>query len=230
MWKVFFSSYHNAIHLDLMKGDAGTVAKIFRDPAASDLFYGFDILNKSYHGFLKKKRIRDAYARVCLDGLVRFAESAGASPMDNPETWTARRGSAWETEEILEKLNDKRWPFSVSNPFPAEHGLKSSRGIISFRLPQALYQAWRIKQLVNGIDNPSILEIGAGLGRTAYYAYELGLKDYSIVDIPITAALQAYFLGRSLGERNIHLDGEQSQETSQKVKILTPQTFLLTSA
>jgi SAM-dependent methyltransferase len=113
----------------------------------------------------------------------------------------------------------------VPNPFPCEHGLKTSRGIISYRVPQSIYQASRIKQLVQGISNPRVLEIGAGLGRTAYYAYEMGIKDYTIIDIPITAAAQAYFLGRTIGDKNIYLDGERSNESSLTVKILTPQTF-----
>lgn len=226
MWKVFFASYHNAIHEELMNGHVETVAKIFRDPGASDLFYGFDLLTKSYQGISNTDQVRAPYARLCLDGLVRFAEAAGVSPIDNPETWSSRDGSTLETEKVLEELSKKCWPFSVPNPFPAELGLKTSRGIISYRVPQALYQAWRIKQLVKGIDNPRILEIGAGLGRTAYYAYELGLRDYSIVDIPITAASQAYFLGRTLGENNIHLDGEPTLESIQKVKVLSPQTFI----
>ena len=226
MWKVFFGSYHNAIHEELMNGRVETVAKIFRDPGESDLFYGFDVLTKSHQGIFNTDRVRDPYARLCLDGLVRFAEATGVSPIDNPETWSARDGNMLKTEEVLAKLSNKCWPFSVPNPFPAELGLGTSRGIVSYRVPQALYQAWRIKQLVKGIDNPRILEIGAGLGRTAYYANELGLKNYSIVDIPITAASQAYFLGRTLGENNIYLDGEPTQESAQKVKILSPQTFI----
>ena len=146
--------------------------------------------------------------------------------MDNPETWQAKkRGSRWEAENVLTELSKSYGLFSVPNPFPDEHGLKTSRGIISYRVPQSLYQAWRIKRIVKEIVNPRVLEIGAGLGRTAYYAYELGIKDYTIVDIPMTTAAQAYFLGRTIGEENIHLDGEQPGKLSHKVKILTPQTF-----
>ncbi|MBI5627068.1 MAG: putative sugar O-methyltransferase, partial [Nitrosomonadales bacterium] len=152
--------------------------------------------------------------------------SVGAVPLDNPETWAASAGKPYDAEDILAKLSKSCWPFSVPNPFPAEFGLSTSRGIVSYRVPQALYQAWRIKQLVKGIEHPRILEIGAGLGRTAYYAHELGIKDYTIVDIPMTATAQAYFLGRTLGEAQILLDGESSAGASQMIKICTPQTFM----
>ncbi len=226
MWKVFFTSYHKPIHQELMSGDVEATTAIFRNPAASDLFYGFDILNKSYQNIFSSTKVREAYSKLCLDGLVRFAEAIGAIPIDNPETWSVRTGSPWETEIVLTELDKSCESFTVPNPFPSEHGLKTSRGIISYRVPQSIYQAWRIRQLLHGISNPRILEIGAGLGRTAYYAYKGGMLDYTIVDLPITTAAQAYFLGRTIGEENIYLDGEQSNEFSHKVKILTPQTFI----
>ena len=53
-----------------------------------------------------------------------------------------------------------------------------------------------------------MLEIGAGLGRTAYYANLLGVKGYTILDIPLTNAAQGYFLGRVLGPDAVRLNGE----------------------
>lgn len=226
MWANFFASYHLSIHQALIAGSEKTVTEILRNPGASDLFYGFDILTKSFQGDFRREKVRRAYAKLCLDGLVRFAESVGAVPMDNPETWPQMAGTLWETENVMAELDKMCAPFSVPNPFPNEHGVSSSRGVISYRVPQAFYQAWRIKQLVNGIQNPRVLEIGAGLGRTAYYAHELGIKDYTIVDLPITTVAQAYYLGRTLGEENIHLDGEQLGDGSPRVKIVSPQTFL----
>jgi putative sugar O-methyltransferase len=79
---------------------------------------------------------------------------------------------------------------------------------------------------VKGIDKPRVLEIGAGLGKTAYYALEFGIKDYTIVDIPITASFQAYFLGRSIGEDKICLETESLKNSPEKIKIFKPDTFL----
>src|SRR5262249_5720898 len=87
-----------------------------------------------------------------------------------------------------------------------------------------LYQAWRIKTLVAGIKRPRILEIGAGLGRTAYYAAELGLTDYTIIDLPSTSVAQGYFLGRALGDEQVTLFGELA--IPGRIKILPPESFL----
>jgi hypothetical protein len=97
------------------------------------------------------------------------------------------------------------------NPFPGELGLSSSRGVIGFRAIQAVYQAWRIAQIADGKPNFKVMEIGAGLGRTAYFANVLGLKNYTIVDIPLTNAAQGYFLGRVLGSNAVRLSGEQTE-------------------
>ena len=228
MWKFFFTTYHQPIHQALIDGNEKTVTEILRNPEISDLFYGFDLLTKSFQHVFRKKKVREAYAKVCLDGLVRFAESVGAVSMDNPESELEYR-SLWKTENVLSELDKVCMPFSMPNPFANEHGAGSSRGVISYRVPQALYQAWRIKQLVDGIQNPRVLEIGAGLGRTAFYAYELEIKDYTIVDLPISTIAQAYYLGRTLGEENIHLDGELFDDGSNRVKIITPDTFLAES-
>jgi hypothetical protein len=227
MWNVFFTTYHQPIHQALIDGDEKTVTEILRKPEISDLFYGFDILTKSFQGVFRKKRAREAYAKTCLDGLVRFAESVAAVSMDNPAD--IQKKMPWKTENVLAELDKVCMPFSMPNPFANEHGVGSSRGVISYRVPQALYQAWRIKQLLDGIQNPRVLEIGAGLGRTAFYAYELGIKDYTIVDLPISTIAQAYYLGRTLGGGNICLDGEQSDDDQNRVKIVAPETFFAES-
>ena len=226
MWKVIFGLHHQEVHDALMEGDKKRIADIYRHPGNNELLFGFDFLRQTCQQEFERHTVREVYAKLCLDGLVRFAESVGAIPLDNPETWATGTGSLYDVETTLAKLSQACWPFSVPNPFPDEFGLSTSRGILSYRVPQALYQAWRIKQLVRGIENPRILEIGAGLGRTAYYVHELGIKDYTIVDIPLTATAQAYFLGRALGETQILLDGEPAAGSSQKIKICTPQTFM----
>ncbi len=228
MWTVFFTKYHQPIHQALINGDERTVTEILRNPEISDLFYGFDILTKSFHSVFRKKRARNVYAKDCLDGLVRFAEAVGAVSMDYPASEFKKR-IFWKTEDVLAELDKACTPFSMPNPFTNEHGVGSSRGVISYRVPQALYQAWRIKQLLDGIQNPRVLEIGAGLGRTSFYANELGIKDYTIVDLPITTVAQAYFLGRTLGEENICLDGEQFADAQNRAKIVLPETFLAES-
>jgi EAL domain-containing protein (putative c-di-GMP-specific phosphodiesterase class I) len=67
-----------------------------------------------------------------------------------------------------------------------------------------------------------VLEIGAGLGRTAFYARQFGIHDYTIIDLPLTGVAQANFIGRTLGADAICLFGE----TRPGIRILPPSAFI----
>ena len=104
MWNLFFTTYHQPVHQALIDGNEKTVTEILRKPEISDLFYGFDMLTKSYQHSFRNKKVQKAYAKACLDGLVRFAESVGAVSMDNPESELEHR-SLWKTEKVLAELD-----------------------------------------------------------------------------------------------------------------------------
>ena len=76
--------------------------------------------------------------------------------------------------------------------------------------PDSLHHAYvmhRVKQL--GFNEQShILEIGGGFGNVARYAYLSGFRNYTIVDLPHVAAIQAAFLFATVGAENVFLFGE----------------------
>ena len=104
-----------------------------------------------------------------------------------------------------------------------EFGINSSRGIIKIRSVHSLYFMSRIKETIkNNITQSTILEIGGGLGRNAYYARKLGIAKYIIIDLPSTFIMSSYYLGKTLGEENITLFGENSNNY---VHILPPNCY-----
>jgi hypothetical protein len=141
---------------------------------------------------------------------LRLSESQGRR-VRNPES-----GLSLAPSPVSELLASYEFP----NPFPGEVGVTTARGIASFRALQAIYQAHRIISL--GGPNGRVLEIGAGLGRTAFYAWSFGIRDYSIVDLPMSGVAQGYFLGRTLGPDAVCLFGENRPG----VRILPPSAFL----
>jgi hypothetical protein len=187
---------------------------MLRDPGQTDLFYGFDNLARSLspggdHG-----------TAIYLD-LILLSEAIGARALWNPESMDLVR---WpEVEELLEVL-DAAIGFRITfpNPFPGEIGLATSRGVASYRAVQAIYQAWRIARLLGERPNARALEIGAGMGRTAFYARQLGILDYTIIDLALSAVAQANFIGRTLGADAICLFGE----TRPGIRILPPRVFM----
>lgn len=227
MWQRFFYNFAAPIDTVFKSGQIDQAAQILREPGSNNLFYGIDNLSYCLLWWLNNERGAHGYATDCLDVLISFAELSGCIE-NNPDAdnSSAPLSADQVIRAIKKKFGDQ---ITFPNPYPNEQGLQSSYGVISERVPQALYQAWKIKELVKGIPNPRVLEIGAGVGRTAFYARQLGIADYTIVDLPITSLASGYFLARSIGENNILFSGETGLNMEQKIKMMTPQEYFTSS-
>jgi hypothetical protein len=219
-WFNEFVDLKRPIHDCLMADDITELQEMLHHPDKTDLLYGFDNLNLN---FVLRRQSSDAEAMRGLNHrlLVNLCAALGSLPRFNPEQ--PRPASPVSLGQILEWL-DSTCGFKIEFPIlsPNELGLGTSRGLVTERAVQALYQTCRTSLFCHDIEAPRILEIGAGLGRTAYYAWQKGLRDYTIVDIPMTAVAQAYFLGTFLGEDCIKLYGETRGGS---IRILPPQAF-----
>ena len=68
------------------------------------------------------------------------------------------------------------------------------------------------------------LKLVGGLGRTAYYCYKFGIKNYTMVDLLIPRICQLNYLSRVINEE-IVLNEKQiilSQNSDDKIKIISP--------
>ena len=227
MWRDFFETRQRRLHDLFLTGTAGEVRKALSNPGESDLSYGFDSFFPEFVRQLKRSASdRESYAQLCLDDLLRSAEAFGLTHCDWPESG-AWRNNAVSAEEIRVKIEK---PFGINitfpNPYPDEFGLATSRGVASYRAVYSLDLALRVKQLLSAVPAPKILEIGAGLGRAAYYAMRIGLPHYEVVDLPFTAISQGYFLMSTLGTDKVVLAGEAGSGQRGTVRLTTPSDFL----
>ena len=194
------------LHGLLINGSPPAITRALDQPHTTNLLLGFDNPVAAPWGFVADDRNLlsnevgpGAAGRIYL-ALRRLAEALGAVNLANPETGT---GTVLSPDEYL-GLIEQRLGTNLAFPnfYPREEGLRTAWGIVSFRPLQAIYQAWRLRQL----GAQRVVEIGAGLGRTAFYARLLGIPSYTIVDIPLSNVAQAHFLGRALGSDAISLD------------------------
>lgn len=225
-WDHTLADLKRPIHEALMDSDVDTAAAILRNPAANTLFWGFDAIAKGPEGSVEPhhrviqtlnaaENTEALHTLWLFDALNELAEAIGARRVSYIETVIADVGKFDASTRTVDLIADQiaealGFDLKFPNPYPGEFGLSSARGVIGFRAVQAIYQAWRIVQLSNGDPDFKVLEIGAGLGRTAYFAAKMGVKSYSIVDIPLTNAAQGYFLGRALGPNAVCLAGEMA--------------------
>ena len=223
IWLGFFAEANKDTHAFLSGGDIDRIAEMLRNPAESMLFYGFDNLSAAESERRSNPGWLHWYHLFTYSNLLKLAEATGVVRLDNPEAPYQPGTEAPGVEALLRGL-DEVLGFRIEFPnlFAGEMGIATSRGVASYRAVQALYQAHRIKEILDGATDAKVLEIGAGLGRTAFYTRRAGIEHYGIVDLPLTNVAQGYFLGRTLGEDSICLWGEKRAG----VAIRPPASFL----
>ena len=225
------NSLSRDLHDCLMHNGDAELTAMLETPGDTNLFYGFDTL---YRGVKLTESTMGYLPLYTFDSFVRLAEAVKAQRIWNPEYGDPfPSGRANPGPENLEKLLhsiDLRigTKLDFPNPFQDEAGLATERGIACYRSPHAVYQAWRVSQLATAQSAPRVLEIGAGMGRTAYYAKVMGVSNYTIVDLPMTNVAQALFLGQVLGQEAIWLPGDPAESQAGRIKIVPPAWFSVT--
>jgi hypothetical protein len=205
------------VHAALLADDNEALRSIFANPVASDLFYGVDNLACSIAEQWKSNAGAAQYAALSSRAdIARLAEAHGARrvwlPTGGEHSMAEKVDPAtFDFEKAFEDLESIfGWRFEFPNPFEGEYGLETSRGLVSYRAVQAIYQAQRIREELAHTDKKGVLEIGPGMGRTAYYARLAGLRDYTTADLPIGIVAQACFLGATLGPDALWMQGESA--------------------
>lgn len=227
LWETWIGPYKQDIDAALLSGDAERVTKILRDPSASRLFMGFDNLVIQEDGSRAASQVwAEWMAAWTYDALRRLAEAAGLYNLALPEGFQQKQPENPSADEILSALDDTfGFRIEFPNPFENEFGIRTSRGVATYRAVHAIYQAWRAFEAVDRDQTAKVLEIGPGLGRGAYYARAFGLSNYALIDLPMTNAAQGYYLGRICGEDHVRLYGEPASELP-SFSILPPHEFL----
>ena len=179
---------------------------------------------KLIHGFLNwfhyKKLSSSNNARYkesiqLLDKLISLAEYRKLVKVFNPEQ------GGWLAENLdYDKLVEKIFTYDKKEilPFKSPNytfGFNSNKRFYCLKDFKNFYTSIRLNELSNIYDLKDVIEIGAGLGFTAYYFCKINHNNYNIYDLPTILILQAYFLMSSIGENKVHLSGETKNKDSQ---------------
>ena len=157
------------------------------------------------------------------DKTLSLAEAVGAVRLELPENGDWAQTIAIPPADLFAAIEAKLG-LDLAPPahVGAYLGIDAGGCVLQMRVVEAIYAAWRIRQLLTAHGLKSVCEIGAGAGLTAYYAALLGVTDYTIIDLPTMNAVQAYMLvGSSIGDR-VALHGEDRDAT---IRILPPEAF-----
>jgi hypothetical protein len=143
---------------------------------------------------------------MAADKLLLLAEAVGAVPVENPEQ--GRRGKTVRIApgQLVDAISSA---IGIDLAPPGIDGglFKVRTGVGDFweRDLNAIYTAWLLR------NYRSVCEIGGGSGRVAYWALRLGVRQYTIIDLPHANMLQGFYLMKAVGPDSVSLHGEGHQ-------------------
>jgi hypothetical protein len=152
---------------------------------------------------------RTFLALMAKDKLVSLAEALGVLACENPEQGSFGQSLHLDIDVIVDGISRR-----LGIPFvpPGIDGgllkIRGSAGLYSERDINALFTAHLLSRQLRDRDRRSVLEIGGGSGRVAYWSRRLGIREYTIVDLPHINVVQGFYLLKSLPDVDVKLAGE----------------------
>jgi hypothetical protein len=202
VWVNILSRRWTGLLSSLWEGNEAAVfhllSGMFREDFIWGLTYGSEV-DRLPHS-------RPLLALNILGALVEMAEALGVARNETPEQgvpyYEIRDGGRRIAKDI-ERVIGTGIGFP---PISAAYGIHvEGRLLIQGQLVH-VYAAWRIKYYIDQFFESdrllNIVEIGGGYGGLCYWLQKIckhRIASYSIVDLPSTGVVQAYFLSRALG-------------------------------
>lgn len=209
IWTDLAETHHREFLEILKSNDAKVLAEYMIHVHARGISQGLVQGEIEYEKMRKSQIFRRFLGVNTKDKLVSLAEYLGILPYENPEQGRYGKNIYAGESKIVAEIN-KKLGFDIENN-DFENGLlklKIKKGSIHVRDIYALYTSLRVTEIVG--KKARIAEIGGGVGKAAYYAYKLGIRDYSIFDLPHINLLQGYFLLKAL-PNSVSLYGEKEK-------------------
>jgi hypothetical protein len=209
IWKRLEEGHHQKLVQALRDKKPQPLSKLLADMYQQEFLVGIDQNSLLTREIFSADSEGTGYLVHVKDRLVGLAEAIGCLPLENPESGRWAENIFVDTDELVETIESAMGiPIGPPDVGVGRYGLQTRRGIFNYRDVQALFTAWRIKQLLKKSTDPCICEIGGGLGKVAYYCRRLGIRNYTIIDLPQVNAFQGYYLLKSLPDEKIVLYGE----------------------
>jgi len=219
IWADKAAHHHQALDEALVKGDPARVEEqlrwMFRRPFLAGISTPVDYEDPAAAW---------AWSLMTYDSLVSLGEAVGALQAETPEQGPVGRAFQEGIDEVPARIEEC---LGISLDYPrvgAPYGIAIGGRLVIRETGRHLHAAVRLREVAR--DEPGmaagarVLEIGAGFGGVAMWYLRL-LGDapgsYTIVDLPLMNAFQAYFLGMIHGGDRLALHGESGTDVRIRV-------------
>jgi hypothetical protein len=194
----------------LVAGDIEQGQQILSRMFQTDVIWGLGKYDQVLLDDMRRVPERSHCQLRVTDALVSLAQAVGAAAVTSVEQQGVKAHlEALKVDlELLLAEVEKRCGLAVSSPrVGAAYGCEIGGRLVTIDSLLHSYTLYRLKELGAG-RNSQIAEIGGGFGCLAALAYEAGLKNYAIFDLPWVNAIQGYYLIMSLPPGSVRLYGE----------------------
>lgn len=143
----------------------------------------------------------EARARRTYDALVSLGEMVGVLPIEHPEFGPWGRNAQHDPAMLFRSIADELDIDLAPPPTIGGYlGIAVGHGIIlHLRMIEAIYVAWRSRELADSVSAARMIQLGADAGLTAHYARRFGLADIWLVGTPTENAMGSYVLADTVG-------------------------------
>jgi hypothetical protein len=206
----------------LGRGDPAELAAYMCNAARHDATHGFLQGQYEYERLMRDAAYRRWVVLMTRDKLHALAEAVGAAPIENPEQWPPASRTPIDSALLVEAI-ERQLGLSIAPP-DVDGGLlklATARGLFSDRDLWGIYTASLLRDALADRQAACVCEIGGGAGRVAYWSYRMGLRAYTVIDLPHANAVQGYHLLKVLPADAVVLYGEQGWEDAlDRVRVL----------
>lgn len=207
----------------LAAGDPRRLAAYLCNVSRHDAAVGITQGDAEYERIVSDAPYRAFVALMAKDKLVSLAEAVGALPPENPEQGPFGESIHLDPADLVARIS-ARLGIDVAPP-DVDGGLlklDTGRGLFGERDANAIYTAHLLARTLDGVRSARVCEIGGGSGRVAYWSRRLGLRSYTLVDLPRVNVVQGYYALKSLPSDEVVLYGEQRGATAGERLLILP--------
>ena len=207
----------------LARGQADELSAYLCNVSRHDASVGFTQGDQEFERLQRDHGYRRFVATMTVDKLVSLGEAVGVQPVENPEQGEYGASMRLDPGDLVRRIA-RQLDLELSPP-DLDGGLfkiQTSEGRFHERDLNAVYTAHLLHNTLGGTG--TVLEIGGGSGRAAYWSVRMGFTSYTIVDLPRVGVVQGYYLLRALGADRVSLFGEPHSD-SVHVKLLPDQAL-----
>jgi hypothetical protein len=228
IWKGKVGRYYGVLERALFTGDARALNDqlrwMFRRPFLAGISTPIDY---------EEPAAARHWALRTYDCLAALAEAVGVVRAECPEQGIVGRVFAEGIDTLPERIETVLGISLDYPPIGAPYGILIGERLITRETARHLYAALWLREAIDlYLQRPAggevrIVEIGGGFGGAAMWYLRLPRRragSYTIVDLPLMNAFQAYFLGQVHGSNALQLFGERRRGDA-SIQILPTQTL-----